>query len=250
MSPNRDKQSQSCWADRPQGRSVCAGCDEAVPWGICVSRCPQRGPWERKVPAAALGACTALPTVPSRARERDGTGMPVGPAVCTCGAMCACMETQPAWLLDSRGAMVLLQLQGPLRKRTRQDAAMDVGPEPGQPHVSPAWGRASIPPPSAPWITVPAWQEPTAAGMGGVCTNVSFIKAFLRRWHLGSGCTERPLRGRGQRWHMQLHETQYKRYKRVKTATVVQCVKINNWGLSGPSPKQGACVWPFLWRAG
>lgn len=65
------------------------------------------------------------------------------------------------------------------------------------------------------------------------------LRHFLRRWHLGSGCTGWPPRGCGQGWYMQLHETQYKRYKRVKTGIVVQCVKINNWRLSDPSPKAG-----------
>lgn len=231
--------------------------------------CPQRGSWEREVPAgqtmcpgvaaAALGACTALPTAPTRARVRDGTGMPV-----PCGTSCVhvwshAFHACPCGNTPSHGNIASLAAgqprgHGPSLTPQEKDLAgrshgcgTRAWPAPRVPCV----GQGHCPPTISPMGTrCQPGRSPGQQGWGGVCTNVWFIKAFLRHWHLGSGCTERPLRGRGQRGHMQLHETQYKRYKRVKTGIVVQCVKINNWGLSDPSPKQGACVWPFLWHAG
>lgn len=104
-----------------------------------------------------------------------GWGCPwhMGPAVCThgdvfCSCVCtyACMETSSALLLASARATVLLQLPWPLRERTWQDAAMDVGAGPGQAHVSLPWCRSSLPPLlQSHGDMVPAWYEPTAAGM-------------------------------------------------------------------------------------
>lgn len=104
---------------------------------------------------------------------RDGMGLPVACGTScvhmwrhvfhSCVCMYPSMGTYSGSLLDSPRATVLLQLHWPLRKRTWQDAAMDVGarvwPGPREPSMVQVHHHSH-------GNMVPAWHEPTAAGMG------------------------------------------------------------------------------------
>lgn len=86
----------------------------------------------------------------------------------SCVCMYACMGTYSGPLLDSPRATALLQLHRPLRERTWQDAATDVGarawPGPREPSVVQV--QYAPAPHQSHGNTVPAWHELSAAGMG------------------------------------------------------------------------------------